>query len=91
MQLSICKYADLKIQENQDQYENPFSCSSWYSKSANLKVHENQDQNEKPFNHTGAKDDLNVEGCAKSFAMFCFDFLRWIGSALLSGFRVGAL
>ena len=26
--------------------------------------------------HTGAKDDLNVEGCAKSFAMFCFDFLR---------------
>ena len=26
--------------------------------------------------HTGAKDALNVEGCAKSFAMFCFDFLR---------------
>ena len=26
--------------------------------------------------HTRAKDDLNVEGCAKRFAMICFDFLR---------------
>ena len=50
MQLSICKYADLKIQENQDQYENPFSCSSWYSirKFADLKKHENHDQNKNP-------------------------------------------
>ena len=37
MQLSIRKTADLKILENQDQYENLFSCSLWYSKSANLR------------------------------------------------------
>ena len=44
-----------------------------------------------PCNHTGAKDDLKSMGCAKSFAMFCFDFLRCDRSALLSGFRVDAL
>ena len=41
--------------------------------------------------HTGAKDDLMSTGCAKSFVMICFDFLRCINSALLSGFRVDAL
>ena len=41
--------------------------------------------------HTGAKDDLMSTGCAKSFVMICFDFLRCIDSALLSGFRVDAL
>ena len=41
--------------------------------------------------HTGAKDDLMSTGCAKSFVMICFDFLRCSDSALLSGFRVDAL
>ena len=36
----------------------------------------------KAHHHTGAKDELMSTGCAKSFVMICFDFLRCIGSAL---------
>ena len=43
---------DLKIHENQDQSEIPFSCTQCASTLANpadMKINENQNQNEKPF------------------------------------------